>query len=574
MVSSASVGSPPNTPGLFSSGVMLSSSGVPSMPSIISSFSIVNATSPESVAIVPLTGWDRYTMNPSSSSAVVSPWTSRVTGFDTSPISNVTEPDNGSVTKSSAETVGAWLVSTTHVTVEGAFRSPVRVTVKVNCVGESAPVLPSGLLASSSVLVIDSTGRSSSSIVPSALPLAVSIVALSAVVSTTLNISSGSAIVSPTTWTVIVFVASSSAANITCPLVVPSTKSTGSTGASRPTCWTSQSTVVSLLRLPSRVTVKVKFVAGSAPVSPSACTAASASTHTTGGATSSLSTVAVASPPKMMVPSGRSTLLSLSENCSSSSTSVSPLISTVTIASVIVGAKLTVPETSWPSAKSSGVKAPSSTAPNPSSTQCTSSAASVMPLRVTAKSNVVGSSPGLPSGCDSSGGATETNWLIGGAASSSLLMVPVALLSPGSSVPTDGSDRVTVNVSSASRSVSPVTARTSSTKLALAGISTSPFIPVEKSSPSAESAVLGLSSQDTFTASVVSPVRLTMNAKSVVSVSPSSCSCAAMDITTGSGASSFRIVPVASDALIVAFVGADSVTVNPSLGSSSVSPWT
>jgi len=95
-------------------------------------------------------------------------------------------------------------------------------------------------------------------------------------------------------------------------------------------------------------------------------------------------------------------------------------------------------------------------------------------------------------------------------------------------------------------------------------------------SPSAWFAPLGVVVQSTVVAWLVSPVRVTVNVNSVLPVLPSACTALAAAIaSTGAGvASSFSIVPVAVAWPSVAFVGLDSVTVNPSLGSKSVSPWT
>jgi len=72
-------------------------------------------------------------------------------------------------------------------------------------------------------------------------------------------------------------------------------------------------------------------------------------------------------------------------------------------------------------------------------------------------------------------------------------------------------------------------------------------------------------------------LRVTVNVKAVDPLSPSSrLESKPLIDTSGAKTSSFSIVPVAVSWPwpSVAFVGLDSVTVNPSLGSKSVSPWT
>jgi microcompartment protein CcmL/EutN len=144
--------------------------------------------------------------------------------------------------------------------------------------------------------------------------------------------------------------------------------------------------------------------------------------------------------------------------------------------------------------------------------------------------------------------------------------------------PALGFDSVTVNPSSDSTTVSPETLSVIVFDVSPAAKLTVPLgsAPPTKSEADAGLAPLPVSDQDTLFAEPVSPVRVTVNVNGVVPDWPSALLALAAAIdSVGGPASSLRIVPRA-DAVpsVVPALGFDSVTVNPSSDSTTVSPET
>ena len=191
------------------------------------------------------------------------------------------------------------------------------------------------------------------------------------------------------------------------------------------------------LRSPVRVTVKVN---GELPDWPSALSALVAAIDSEA---SSLRTVPLAEAVPRMAPAPG--LDSITEKASFASTAVSPATPMLMTFELSPAAKLTVPVGTTPPVKSAALTA------GPVTAHWALAAPRRSPVRVTVKVN--SELPDWPSGLSALVAAIDSE----AGMKSSLTIAPVALPSR-IDAPSDGSDRVTVKVSSASTIVSPATA--------------------------------------------------------------------------------------------------------------------
>ena len=248
--------------------------------------------------------------------------------------------------------------------------------------------------------------------------------------STTEKASLASTTVSPATLMLMIFEVSS-AAKITVPEgSVPPVKSAPVTAAPA----TAQCALAAPLRSPVRVTVKVN---GVLPAWPSGLSALVAAIDSDAGAESSLRMTPMAEAVPRLVPGPGSDRVTV--KLSSLSNWVSPATWRVIVLDVSPIPSVTVPEGSVPPAKS----APSTA--GPLTVQLAVAGRLVSPMRVTVKVSAV--VPALPSAASALAAAIDRD-------ASSSTIVPVALPSR-IDAPSDGSDRVTVKVSSPSTIASP-----------------------------------------------------------------------------------------------------------------------
>ena len=372
-------------------------------------------------------------MNASSVSWIVSPNTLTVMTFEVSPAAKFTVPEGRNPSAKSAPVTAAPETDQSAVLAEA--RSPLRVTVKVKGV---VPDWPSAMSAE-----VAATDRLMSSLRIVALAAAVPIVAPALGFDrVTVNPSSASSVVSPTTFTV-TSLEVSPAANVR----IPEGRTPPSKSAAL-ACeeLTAQLTLWDAVVSPLRVTVKVK---GVVPDWPSAVSATVAAIDRLA---SSLRIVPVARAVANVMSSVGSDRVTAKD--SFPSTTVSPATLTVMTFVVSPGAKATVPVGKAPPVKSAPLTA------EPDTTQFAFCVHSVSPVRVTV--NVKPVLPEWPSALLALVAAIDT-------LTSSLKMVPVAVLA-AIAVPAEGFERVTLKVSFASIAVSRFTTTSMNPKRLPAGI--------------------------------------------------------------------------------------------------------
>ena len=253
-----------------------------------SSLRIVAVAEPVPMEAPPV-GLARATWKTSSGSTVRSPRTVTVTVLLVCQAARLTVPEGRTPPVKSA--ASALPPATCHATLTAGRPSPERVTVKVKGI---VPLWPSALAAAAAAIA--STGGSASSL--RMVPVAVAVARTPSPVGSrrvTLKASWGSTVVSPCTWTVIVF------------LVCPAPKVNRPEGSTPPaksarsalspvTC---QSTLTGLRVPPLRVTVKVN---GVVPSWPSFRAALAARTASRAGSRSSLRISPEAVPAPIEAP--------------------------------------------------------------------------------------------------------------------------------------------------------------------------------------------------------------------------------------------------------------------------------
>ena len=251
---------------------------VPALPSVFTASSAAMEKLVSSLRMTPVAaavpsvalpdGPANVTVNASSVSTAASPATLMVITALACPAAKLTVPDGNTPPAKSAAFAGfAPLPVTDQFTVPAAAVLPVRVTVKVKA---ADPASPSAFVASVAAMEITGGGASSFRIVPTAVAVP-STPPFEGPERVTVNVSSGSTVVSSAAFTVMTRLACP-AAKLAVPLgSTPPVKSAGFAGLA-PDPVTAQFTVPAAVISPVRVIVKVRALTASAATAASGVT--------------------------------------------------------------------------------------------------------------------------------------------------------------------------------------------------------------------------------------------------------------------------------------------------------------